>query len=695
MAFASARVTFVKLERGTLAGAFLLLAAVLWHAWWASRGWHVLDLQGHEFRQSQTAIAIEAMKAEGFRLDYATPVLGKPWAIPMEFPLYQWLAATLSNRTGLPVVVAGRWISLGAFYLSLPALLLLVRAAGLGWGSAAGAMLPVLGAPIYVFYSRAVMIESTALAGAAWFLVGALEYHRGGRMRWLLVAWLAGSLAALVKITTLAAFFTPWGLVLAAEIWPAAGGRAGAAKRAAREVAVVALPVLLVGAWWIATADRIKAHNPLAGFLLSRNLVGFNFGTAGLRFDPAFWRTLFHHWTEGLLPWWGFVAVPVGACLLPARARRPVGLAAAAFLVPPLVFANLYWVHDYYHYASGVFLALATGFVGCGLWAAGGWRRGLGGLLLAAILAGQTFAYRVHYLPLQTRPATGDTGLTRAIRRLTGARDVLVVHGADWEPMIPFYAQRRALMIPDGQMVQAPQTVARSIAALHDEHVALVLFIGEARQHLDWIRQRIADFHLRPAPLFLYRGEVAGFAAEEDYGRCLDLLQHERFADLDIADLTSAADPTRVHPFDSAMYAGAFPGMSPPPVRGMLPFGLTYADESSRRVFLAQTPTELYFKVPPGAATVEIVYHVAEAAYGHRDFDGVRFLVEYRPASGATITLLDSWMGPELPVAERGPRTRVLALPPGADGEVVVGTLPGPANSQAFDWALIESLKIR
>jgi hypothetical protein len=86
---------------------------------------------------------------------------------------------------------------------------------------------------------------------------------------------------------------------------------------------------------------------------------------------------------------------------------------------------------------------------------------------------------------------------------------------------------------------------------------------------------------------------------------------------------------------------------------------------------------------------------VAEAAYGHRDFDGVRFLVEYRPASEATITLLDSWMGPELPVAERGPRTRVLALPPGADGEVVVGTLPGPANSQAFDWALIESLKIR
>jgi hypothetical protein len=91
---------------------------------------------------------------------------------------------------------------------------------------------------------------------------------------------------------------------------------------------------------------------------------------------------------------------------------------------------------------------------------------------------------------------------------------------------------------------------------------------------------------------------------------------------------------------------------------------------------------------------VEIVYRVYEKAYEHSEFDGVQFLVEYHPAQGPVATLLDDWVGPEQPASQRGNRTRFLPLPAGAQGEVVLRTLPGPRNNGTYDWALIDRLVI-
>ena len=189
-----------------LVGPFLLMVALLVHFHLARQGWENPGLLGHGFRQAQTALAIEAMRQDGFRLDYATPVLGKPWSIPMEFPLYQWLAVRAGELTGWPTAQSGRAVSLAAFYLTLPALWLVLRLAGAGRGRACLLLLPVLATPVYLFYSRAVLIESLALAGSAWFLACALGYRRDGGVRWLLGAWLAGTVAALVKGTTWAVF---------------------------------------------------------------------------------------------------------------------------------------------------------------------------------------------------------------------------------------------------------------------------------------------------------------------------------------------------------------------------------------------------------------------------------------------------------------------------------------------------------
>lgn len=684
----------VKPARGTLVGMLLLLVVVSLHAWCASRGWTIAGMQGQEFRQAQTAITIDAMKRDGFRLDYATPVLGKPWSIPMEFPLYQWLAARLSMATGLSTVMAGRWVSLMGFYLSLPALLLVLRAAGLGWGSASCALLPVLASPVYLFYSRTVLIESLAFACAAWFLACALQYQCRGRRGWLAGAWAAGAVTVLVKVTTWAAFFVPWALVVIWAWWQAETGRAKATWPAVRRLAVVTLPILAVAEWWIWMADRIKEQNPLAHFLLSRNLIAFNFGPFGQRFSGEFWERLFFHWTHGIMPWWGLLALLAGWLLVAKRWRLLVVAALAGFLAVQLVFANLYFIHDYYHYANSSFLALAAGLIVCGLWAASGWRRWLGVALLPALLAGQAHAYWSYFYVLQTRLVLGDTGLTQAIRDLTEPGDVLVVQGDDWNAMIPFYVQRRALMIPDSQANRARQVVAQNVAALHDEHVPLVLFVNRARDRQDWIDQRITDFDLNPAPLFFHEQGVTVYAAKDVYMRYLHILLTDRYAGVTVNGKSPIVASTQIQPLGARLFASVFADMSPAPERGVLPFGLWLLHDGRRRVFMAHTPTELYFTIPAGATTVEIMYRVYEKAYENEGYDGVRFLVEYRPTAGGMVTLMDDWMGPDLPADKRGNRTRLLPLPAGASGEVVVRTLPGPNNNGAFDWALLEKVVI-
>ncbi|MGH7490376.1 MAG: glycosyl transferase, partial [bacterium] len=68
---------------------WVLLAAVAVHAiYYLCLGLTspVLDL--HNFRQAQTAISAYWSWREGFKLAYETPVLGYPWAIPFEFPIY-------------------------------------------------------------------------------------------------------------------------------------------------------------------------------------------------------------------------------------------------------------------------------------------------------------------------------------------------------------------------------------------------------------------------------------------------------------------------------------------------------------------------------------------------------------------------------------------------------------------------------
>ena len=115
----------------------------------------------------------------------------------------------LSRAAGVPHFMAARTISLGCFYLALPALYLLLARFGLSRARRLLALSLILTCPVYIFYSRAFLMESMAVMCCAWFLLGFVRTMDERRWGWLALTIIAGTLAALIKSLTFAVWLVP------------------------------------------------------------------------------------------------------------------------------------------------------------------------------------------------------------------------------------------------------------------------------------------------------------------------------------------------------------------------------------------------------------------------------------------------------------------------------------------------------
>jgi hypothetical protein len=228
-------------ETWLLGGIFILalvfnFLCVTWH-------WRVPFMPGHEFRQAQTAlISYYIDQQNNFSMLYETPVLGKPWvSLLLEVPFYEWSVVGLSRVTGWPHIMAARAISISCFYLMLPALWLLLARFKLSGPRRLFILALVLTCPVYVFYSRAFLMESMELMACAWFLLGFVRTMDERRWGWLLLTIIAGTAAALIKSATLAVWLLP---AAGYGVWLLA--RDLVARRGAKAV-------LLTMAWGLAT----------------------------------------------------------------------------------------------------------------------------------------------------------------------------------------------------------------------------------------------------------------------------------------------------------------------------------------------------------------------------------------------------------------------------------------------------------
>lgn len=434
------------------------LASILVFLW--SANGPIVDQHG--FRQTQTAISVWWMLHGGPWLDYWTPVLGTGWAVPFEFPLYQWLVALLARATGLALDPAGRLVAYLWLVAGLWPATVLIRSYRLPPVTAPAYAILLLASPVYLFWGRAFLIETQALTLAIAFLA---------LFRWGLVARapaavplasLAGTGAALTKGTTLFPFLL-LALAMMAAALRAERGRPRRQLAILAGAAAAALPGPLLFAWWNHRADALKSLNPLGRFYRSdaTGLVQWNFGTLHQRLSADFLK-LFVRGPVDVAGWLGPVLV-AGLAIALWRWRRAEPRAAAiaamllvAWALPFAVLTNLHIRHNYYQTANAALLAgamaVALGAV------AGRMRPRAFAVLLVVLLASQASRYLVSFAP---SVRFGDTEwqhqLGRAVGRAAPPGSAIVGVGLDWSSVVPYYAERRALLLPENS---APTTHA-------------------------------------------------------------------------------------------------------------------------------------------------------------------------------------------------------------------------------------------
>jgi hypothetical protein len=417
----------------------------------ASIGWHntVLDFIG--FRQAQTALTAYFMVGQPPCLAYETPVVGPPWSIPFELPVYQWIVAAVVTIGHTPMDETGRAISLLFFLLTLVPAYRILAWLGFARGHRFLALSLFVVSPFYIFWSRTFLIESTALFFSMCYLAAALPAVDHPSSRRLLAALLFGVLAALVKITT-CFVFSMVVLLYLFHIWRGQGQERFRSAQMGR-LALLSMPLLgipFTAGWsWTFYADEQKARNPIGQYLMTSADVmrRWNHGTFAQRITPATWGAILTpaHYAlgHGLV----FALIPF-TLRLAQRRRRIVSACLLVYPVAPLIFTNLYWYHEYYAYANNVFLLAALAVSLLALLERGGRYRiiGLGGL--ASFFALAVWRHQEYYRPIQETNHEELSTVSRTIQQVTQPDDVLLILGCDWSSELPYYSRRRSLSIP-------------------------------------------------------------------------------------------------------------------------------------------------------------------------------------------------------------------------------------------------------
>jgi len=406
-------------------------------------GWNNSILDHHGFRQSQTAITSYYFIKDGFRLAYETPVLGAPWSLPFEFPLYQAVVAWVAEHTGWPLDETGRGVSLLFFYALLFVLYrLMTKISGNKlYGYLAVAL--TLASPTYILWSRAFLMESTALFFCLlylWAIVSALKDLRAG---WIVLAVFAGVLGGLVKITTFV-FALSIGGMLCLE-WLFQKKDQIFSRKTMTEVLLMVLYFAVIpmaaALKWTAFADAVKEQNPLGAGMTSKSLMGWNFGDLKQRLFGEF-----HHVPVGVLLAGGAIVFFI-LFSVSGKQRKYFALFFGTFVLGPLLFSNLFLRHGYYWYANTVYLTASLAFVFGGLLMAPKSAQLSRHILIPGLLGAMFAAYAFFVLPGEINDA-GRLMVASAeiVAEHTSPNGDILCYGLGWDSSFPYYAKRRALM---------------------------------------------------------------------------------------------------------------------------------------------------------------------------------------------------------------------------------------------------------
>lgn len=416
----------------------------------------------HGFRQAQTALSSLYLQINGFKFAYETPVIGEKWAIPFEFPLYQYIVAIISSKLKIDLVYAGKFFSAIIFLPSVFLLCKILKDHQVDrYALCYGAVLS-LSAPLYLYWSGTFMIETAALLLTICFLYFFNKIFIGERLykNYIFAAFFL-TLALLQKSTTTLPILP----LLAISLWlykiPVCEIKKNSIK-AFNNILFILGP-LLIGYLWVVFTDSIKSENPIGIRLTSAALSSWNFGSLDLRLSSSFWyetifKRLIYNNCNSII---GLLSISTYLMFgKNSNVKSVLLFLIALFVLPLLVFTNLHFRHDYYQSSNLIYLTFAVGisvyYIALEFF---GKNYLLKAFLLLSLPLYNYYIYKEIYMPYKIN-GYSNSDEQKLIRRTLTVSDYIkenslsdqpiIVYGYDWSSEIAFYSRRRSLTLPWG-----------------------------------------------------------------------------------------------------------------------------------------------------------------------------------------------------------------------------------------------------
>ena len=415
----------------------------------------------YAFRQTETAIVVQNYFNEGWSLfHYQMPVLGQPWTILFEFPIYQTIVygvMKILHQTNVDLWC--RIISLFTFYLSV---LMLGKVVKLFLDKKAVLYVCAvyLFSPFTIMWSRAALIDFMSVLFALIYVWSLYEWILYKKKTKFVIAIISGSIAYLQKATTMFPYvFLLAFLILNYLYKEMKGNEKRITFSQIKQFVSSNLKVLILlfilcvipGFLWTRYADSVKAQSVYTQFLTSDALKAWNYGTWEQKLDLDNWKIIFERITNFMGGVFICLFLISSYILLQCKKHTFLFLSSMiSSLLSIAVLFNLYYVHDYYMIAVVPLLSICLGIILCTIISSlikkGNTEKIIISIICVMILFSYLYSNKwyINYI-VNGQMENNNVGIY--INKITDANERIVIEGEDWSPITLYYANRKGFML--------------------------------------------------------------------------------------------------------------------------------------------------------------------------------------------------------------------------------------------------------
>lgn len=412
-------------------------------------------LEEHSFRQTQTALTAYYLKLNGFKINYETPVVGEPWSIPFEFPIYQYIVAIISKITNIQLSIVGRLVNLFFIIFCTVPIYYSMRLLEVNRSAIHFSLILFLTSPVYLFWAGTFMIEGCALFMTLSFLyfnIKIIINRNCGNIAFIMLSIfiLIGALQKITTIIPVILYMAP----LTFYIIIRNSSKINNFKVFLKYIAAISLPII-VAIFWTYYTDLVKSENLIGIKLTSNALTLWNFGTLNQRFGSELWDDVILYRTiwNSSFSFLGILSISyVLFYLNNIKVKIIICSLLTLFFLHFLIFTNLHIVHNYYQTSNVVYLSLALGislyYLTVNFFGAKSFFLPI--IILVFILSNLYNYKKVYYeKKLNDFKDHRTIILGDYINKNTNERSIVIwIGGYDWSSEVAYYSERKSLTVP-------------------------------------------------------------------------------------------------------------------------------------------------------------------------------------------------------------------------------------------------------